>query len=77
MERNEVDPQGVELAQGVHQLPKAPGESVIAIDQHGVKLASLGVGEEAIQGWAGFLAARSGVCELFGNLPLAALSAKS
>src|SRR5690348_1550799 len=70
MQAYEVNSQGVKLAEGVHELPEAARESVIAIDQHRVELPAPGVREKSIQRGPRFLAARhAGVRELLRYFP--------
>jgi hypothetical protein len=36
MEAHEVDPQGAELIERIHQLAQAASESVVAVNNHGI-----------------------------------------
>src|ERR1051325_11269192 len=66
-----MDPKGVELGEGVHQLPQAARESVVAVDEDGIESAPLGIREQAIQRRTRFLAPRhAGVDVFLDDLPL-------
>jgi hypothetical protein len=69
---NELDPKGIELGQGVDQVPRGSGESVKAIDNDGIELASFGVGHEPVKLRAAvFGAADTAIDVLINNGPVA------
>jgi len=51
-----VSGQGVEIAQGVNQVPQTAREAVIAVNHDGINPAPAAIRHQAIQGRAPFLA---------------------
>ena len=49
MQADKVNPEGVELAERVYELPQRTSESVIAVHEDSIKLPSLRVHEEPIE----------------------------
>src|SRR5205807_10458601 len=69
------DAHSVKIGQGRHQVLERSAPAINLPDQHGVKLATVGVGHEAVQCWSRVLRTRdSRVDILLGDLPAAAFA---
>src|SRR6516225_2197802 len=48
MQTDEMDSEGVELGQCVHELSQTPREAIVSIHQHSIELAALGIPEQPV-----------------------------
>ena len=59
MERDELNPEGVELRQRIDELTQTAREPVVSVDHDGIDAAPSAIGEELIQARSSFPASRS------------------
>jgi hypothetical protein len=72
MQTNEINPEGPELLQSIHQLAQAPRKAVVAVHHHAIDRSLPAIGDELIERGTMFFGPTDALVHIFGdNLPVA------